>query len=189
MDGKYKAATIEDVGDQGLVVAKIAHFGNYDRENDRVFKGAFATPFSNLASSPVPVFPKHMTLDPLQWCGQVVKGWEDNEGAFVENQLYLDEPGGERIFKRLKARTLRDWSYWGTGAQGKKNSRGGDDVTHFDAIRETSPAMIGMNPLTGTIKVAGVTDPASDSESSPGASREDQTVTSADRARIRIALL
>jgi len=166
---KYKSfpARFKALGDEseasGQFEALVAVFNNIDYYGDRILPGAFAKSLARWEESgdPIPVVFSHQwdNLDAL--IGEVLEAKETDEGLYVKAQLDMEEEFAARVWKKMKRRTLKEFSFAFDELASKVVDRGGDsspryinDLMELD-LHEVGPCLKGVNPDTQLITVKG----------------------------------
>lgn len=149
----------QDLAD-GEFVALVSAFGNVDRYGDVVMPGAFSKSLQEFAESgdPIPVIWSHRWDDPDAYMGEVVAAEETEQGLRVKCRVDLDHHGTERIFRQLKARRIKQFSFAfdirDGGAQWamRKDAATGAEYEVFELrdldLIEVGPCLRGVNPET-----------------------------------------
>ncbi len=141
-------------GPSGMFSARVAAFGNVDRNGDRLIEGAFKRTILDWIAkkSPIPVVWSHNHNDPDAFIGHInpVDLKETAEGLEVVGQMDVENPKARRIFDLLKSGRIKEWSF----AYIVKKERVGQDkareLVDVDLL-EVGPTLIGANPSTSTI--------------------------------------
>jgi len=159
-------------GDQGVVRAVFALFGNVDETRDILHPGAFAKTFFERGRK-VRVLDAHKTDSIMRVLGKPLSlrevGREElptelkaqypavTGGAEAEIQFLMDTPEGKGAFIRLKEHAIDEWSF-GYDPLDTDNSRvikDGEEVTVRNLrtvkLYEISPVLWGANPATTTL--------------------------------------
>jgi HK97 family phage prohead protease len=140
-------------GDEGVVTAVVAVFGNVDLQGDRVVKSAFSKSLQRWAASGdrLPCVWSHEWLDPESHIGYVTSAKETDEGLEVVAKLDIESnPRAAQIFKLLKERRLTEWSFSYDVVRERRAEDGANELLELDLI-EVGPALKGANPETRTI--------------------------------------
>ena len=137
-------------GQQGEFSALASVFGNVDLVGDRMVKGAFAKTLERWRESgdPIPVVLSHQWDDPMAYVGKADPRAviETDDGLLVQGRLNTDTDIGRQVYKLMKDRLLKGWSFGYTvpdGGQRQKN--GANEITEVDLI-EVGPTLKGANP-------------------------------------------
>lgn len=151
-------------GDVGTVEAVVAVFNNLDFQGDRVMPGAFTNTLARWKESgdPIPVIWSHQWaeidahvggVDPTQALelqpgdSKLPERIRDLGGLFVTMALDLTEDGGRKVFKLLKGRRIRQFSWGFDILEEAKGKDGSNEITEVD-LHEVGPTLLGANPLT-----------------------------------------
>ncbi|MET9604503.1 HK97 family phage prohead protease [Streptomyces sp. NPDC006512] len=144
----------EQNGDTGTVTALVSVFGNEDSVGDVVLPGAFQKSLDDWQGSgnSMPVLWSHRMDDPNMVIGHVTKAEETAEGLQVTAQLDLDSPNGAQVYKLLKGRRIKNWSFAYDVKSGGFAERDGRKVYELRELKlhEVSPCIIGANQETRT---------------------------------------
>lgn len=154
---QIKAAGSDDGADEGVFEAIVAAY-NVDSVNDRIMPGAFKKSLDswNASGDPIPVLWAHKSDDPDYHIGQVLEAEERPEGLWVKARLDLDEPKSKKIFKLLKGRRIRSFSFSYdivSAKPGKKDDGGDVQELHELHIHEIGPCLIPANRETALLGV------------------------------------
>lgn len=159
---QLKAAGQEAGSDlaQGEFKALVSVFNNVDSYGDVVMPGAFAHTIKKAESTgdPIPVIWSHQWEDPWAHLGQVVKAEETDEGLLITGQIDTSTDMGEHIFKLLKARRVRQFSFAfdirpdGAGWGERTDPETGAKYEVFELrdldLHEVGPCLVGVNRET-----------------------------------------
>lgn len=148
--------------EQGIVEAYVSVFGNVDHGGDRVLLGAFDGSLKRWDASEdvIPVIFTHKWDDIDAHVGEVLEAKEvppgdpslpeqirEFGGLYVKKQYDLTEEGGRKVFKRLRKRAIKEFSFAYDTIKEKRATDGANDLIELDLI-EVGPTLKGMNPLT-----------------------------------------
>lgn len=154
-----KAAGPEDGLEEGVVEAIVATY-DVDSVGDQIIPGAFADTLAEWKASgdPLPFLWSHQSNDPNAHIGVVEEAEErPGVGLWVKARIDMDEPGPRRIYKLLKGRRVRQYSfaYDETDARppGEKALSGARKELHKLKVYEVGPTPIGCNQNTATLDV------------------------------------
>lgn len=154
---KHKSCTAQFKAldeDQGTFEAIVSVFGNVDHIGDRVVKGAFSKSLDqwNKSGDPIPVIWSHMWANPSAHIGKTISAVETEDGLLVKGQLDLDHPFAAKVYKLLKERRVKEFSFAYDVPEGgeKKADDGANDLLELELI-EVGPTLKGMNPATQLI--------------------------------------
>ncbi|MFJ9440339.1 HK97 family phage prohead protease [Kitasatospora sp. NPDC101235] len=147
----------EQEGSQGRVTALVSVFGNEDSVGDVVMPGAFTKTLADWASTgdTIPVLWSHRMDDPNMVVGHVVKAMETTEGLQIEAQLDLDSANGAQVYRLLKGRRIKNWSFAydiEAGGYGEMDGRPVYELRQLK-LHEVSPCIVGANQETRTDEV------------------------------------
>lgn len=146
---------------QGTFEALVAVFGNVDRGGDRILPGAFAATLETWKASgdPIPVIFSHQWENLDAHIGRVLEASEAADGLYVKAQLDLDEPFAAKVWRKMKARTLKEFSFAydivesvSVGRSEAAAPNHYQDLVALDLL-EVGPCLVGMNPETQLITV------------------------------------
>ena len=155
--GRVKAAGEEDGAEEGVFEAIVSAFGNVDSYGDRVVKGAFADTLAEWKASgdPIPVLWSHLSHDPDYHIGEVLEAAETDEGLWVKARLDLDEPKSRKIYRLLKGRRVKQFSFAYDVMDGASVKSDGEDVYELRKLKlyEVGPTLIGVNQETQLLAV------------------------------------
>lgn len=141
---------------QGTFEAIVAVFGNIDRANEMVVKGAFTQSLENWQAKgrPIPVVFNHEWDNLDAHIGEVLEAREVEKGLWIKAQLEMDEPYAQRVYKKMSKGTLAEFSFaydvikselWDRG-EGQE-PRNVTKLTQLELL-EAGPTLVGMNPDT-----------------------------------------
>ncbi|MDP9145043.1 MAG: HK97 family phage prohead protease, partial [Actinomycetota bacterium] len=152
-----KAAGAEDGADEGVFEAIVAAY-NIDSVNDRIVPGAFKKSLDEWKASgdPIPVLWSHKSDDPDYHIGFVEDAEERPEGLWVKARIDMDEPKSRKIFKLMKGRRIRSFSFSYdivSAKPGKKDDGGDVQDLHELHIHEIGPCLIPANRETNLLGV------------------------------------
>lgn len=157
-----------DGADDGIFEAIVAVFGNVDHIGDRVHEGAFTDTLKAWKASgdPIPVIFSHKWDDLDAHLGEVLEAKElspgakelpaelaDNGGLWVRGKMDLgaDEPFARRLWKRMKRRLVKEFSFSYSVPEGGEHMKDGvNELTKLDLI-EVGPTLAGMNGSTALL--------------------------------------
>jgi HK97 family phage prohead protease len=140
---------------EGRFEAIVSVFSNVDAMGDKVMPGAFAKSLARWRESgPIPVAWQHdMTMPDI---GIVEDARETDRGLWVRAKLDIDEPLPAQIFKRLRRRSLKEFSFAYEVVREHMNDDGINEL-HEVHLLEVSPVWRGANPATELLAVKGAT--------------------------------
>jgi HK97 family phage prohead protease len=155
-------------GAEGTFEAIVAVFNNVDHVGDRILPGAFTDTLADWQASgdPIPVIFSHRWDDLDAHIGAVDEARELPPGAdglpaelaglgglYVKGTLDLDEEFAARVWRKLKRRTLREFSFAYDVIDGRTAEVDGEPV--FDLVKldlfEVGPTLKGANPATALL--------------------------------------
>lgn len=145
----------------GQFEAIVAVFNNVDRAGDMIIPGAFrrTLAFWEQKGRPIPVIFAHEWDNLDAHIGQVMEAKEVEEGLYVKAQLDMDEPFASRVWKKMRAGTLAEFSFAYDVVDAKLVDNGEkaepryvNELRDLD-LMEVGPCLVGMNPETELIAV------------------------------------
>lgn len=147
--GMVKSAGPDDGLGDGEFLAYVSVFGNVDVVGDRVVRGAFADDLDAWAKSgdPIPVVWSHDWSDPFSHIGEVRQASENDRGLLVRATLDLDNAKAAQVFRLLKGRRVKQFSFAYDVLDEQLGEDGVTDLTKLH-IHEVGPTLIGANPDT-----------------------------------------
>lgn len=152
----------------GTFEAIVAVFGNVDHIGDRIHEGAFTESLKSWKASgdPIPVIFSHRWDDLDAHLGEVLDAKElspgdaalpdelsDNGGLWVRAKMDLgdDEPFARRLWKRMKRRLVKEFSFAYDVPEGGEHEKDGvTELTKLNLI-EVGPTLAGMNGSTALL--------------------------------------
>ncbi len=154
---------------EGSFEGVVAVFNNIDLVGDRILPGAFAKSLSRWATSgdPIPVLWSHQWDNLDAHVGSVLEAAElypgderlpdelkDLGGLWVKARMDLDEDFPTRLWKRMKSRRIKEFSFAYDVMPGgeRRAGDGANDLTELDLI-EVGPCLKGVNTATSLIDV------------------------------------
>jgi Escherichia/Staphylococcus phage prohead protease len=148
---QFKA--LEDEG-EGVFEAIVSVFNNVDLIGDRVMPGAFTKSLDQWRSSgnPIPVIFSHQWENLDAHVGIVTAAEERPEGLYVKAQLDMEEDYAAKLWKRMKQRRIKEFSFAFDPIKEKRAPDGANDLIELDLI-EVGPTLKGMNTETQLIGV------------------------------------
>lgn len=168
---------------EGRFTALVSVFGNVDSYGEVVMPGAFKESLERWKASGdhIPVMWAHDWDDPFSHIGMVTDAYETDTGLMVDAQLDMSNPTAVQVFKLLKDRRVREFSYAGDESDFTVVDTPSGPVVQVGRIDliEVSACLKGANPAT----VLGATksDPArseadtAEEETPPGDDTGDET--------------
>ncbi len=144
-------------GAEGEFVALASVFNNVDLVGDRMMPGAFSKTLADWRASgdPIPVVLSHQWDDPMAYVGKADPNdvTETDEGLVVRGQLDTNTAVGAQVYKLMKDRLLKAWSFGYTVPSGGEEFKdGANNVTQVDLI-EVGPTLKGANPEARSLAV------------------------------------
>lgn len=142
---------------EGTFEAIVAVFNNVDRIGDKILPGAFKESLSEWEAKgrPIPVIFSHQWDNLDAHIGQVMAAKEVEEGLYVKGQLDMDESFASRVWKKMQAGTLAEFSFAYEiidAAQVKSDGDYIQELRKLDLL-EVGPCLVGMNPDTQLLGV------------------------------------
>ena len=142
---------------EGTFEAIVAVFGNVDRIGDKIIPGAFKDTLAvwKAKDRPIPVIFSHQWENLDAHIGQVLEAKEVDEGLYVKGALDIDESYAARVWKKMKAGTLAEFSFAYDvvdSAQVKSDGEYVNELRKLD-LMEVGPCLVGMNPETQLLGV------------------------------------
>lgn len=190
-------------GDAGEFTALASVFGNVDLVGDRMMPGAFTKTLERWAASgdPIPVVLSHQWDDPMAHIGAAMPSdvEQTKDGLIVKGRLDIDDnPIAKQVFKLMKERRLKGWSFGYTVPAGgeKVGEDGANNVSEVDLI-EVGPTLKGANPQAQLQAVKSAAQDSTPPEIEDGSNEEpseaksrpqDARVNQVAQARIEAAL-
>lgn len=156
--GIYEVAEFKALdGATGQFEAIVSVFGNVDAIGDRVVEGAFEGSLAEWrkAGDPIPIIWSHNWGDPYAHIGaadpeqvEELKG----RGLRVAGKLDLDNPVAAQVFRLLKARRVKEFSFGYEVRREMRAKDGANELLELGII-EVGPTLKGMNPSTELLEV------------------------------------
>jgi HK97 family phage prohead protease len=165
---QIKAAGEQDGTEDGVFEAIVATY-DVDSVGDKIIPGAFADTLAEWKASghPIPVLWSHMSHDPDYHIGFVEEAEEREDGLWVRARIDLDEPKAKKVYKLLKGKRVRQFSFAYDVQEGGWIESKDDDGTsegYFELrklkLYEVGPTLIGANQSTELLTVKNPTAPA-----------------------------
>jgi uncharacterized protein len=152
---RTKTRPLTDVktdGGEGVFEAIVAVFGNVDSQGDRILPGAFKSSLARWEASgdPLPVIFNH-EWDRLD-IGVVEAAEERAKGLWVRAKLDIDEEFPAQIYKRLRRRSLREFSFAFSVIDERRTKDGVNELLELE-LYEVGPTLKGANPETELLTV------------------------------------
>jgi len=166
--GTVKALTGENA-DHGSFEAWVAVFGNVDFHGERILASSLDESLARwkAGTDPIPVIFSHRWDDLDAHVGEVdpanINAVPPGDprlpveirnlgGLHVVGQLYMDEDTPSRLWRRLRGRTIREFSWAFDVLEEQIGQDGRNEVVSADLI-EVGPTLKGANPLTSLVDV------------------------------------
>lgn len=142
---------------KGIFEAIVAVFGNVDRAGDKILPGAFQDTLADWEAKgrPIPVIFSHQWENLDAHIGEVIEAKEVEEGLYIKGQLDMEEDFASRVWKKMKAGTLAEFSFAYDvvdAAQVKEDGNWIQELRKLDLL-EVGPCLVGMNPDTQLLGV------------------------------------
>jgi hypothetical protein len=142
---------------KGIFEAIVAVFGNVDRAGDKILPGAFQDTLADWEAKgrPIPVIFSHQWENLDAHIGEVIEAKEVEEGLYIKGQLDMEEDFASRVWKKMKAGTLAEFSFAYDvvdAAQVKEDGNWIQELRKLDLL-EVGPCLVGMNPETQLLGV------------------------------------
>lgn len=146
----------DSAGDKGQFEALVSVFGNVDVVGDRVMPGAFAKSLAKWQErgDPIPIIWSHDWGNPQAHIGAADPHdvEETKDGLKVKGRLDMDNPFAAQVFRLLKERRVREFSF-GYRIDNEKTAKdGANELLDLDLI-EAGPTLKGANPETELLSV------------------------------------
>lgn len=152
---EFKALPDED-GEKGRFEALVSVFGNVDLQGDRVAPGAFTNTLDEwkATGAPIPIIWSHDWGNPNAHIGSASPDQvtETDNGLKVGGSIDLDNPFAAQVYRLLKERRVKEFSFGYTVRQEKKAEDGANDLLELGLI-EVGPTLKGANPSTELLAV------------------------------------
>lgn len=153
---EFKALPAEDEK-RGRFEALVSVFGNVDVQGDRVMEGAFQKSIEGwrATGAPIPVIWSHAWGDPNAHIGSadpadVVE--VPGQGLKVAGSIDLDNPFAAQVYRLLKERRVRQFSFGYEVKREKVAKDGANELLELGLI-EVGPTLKGANPSTELLAV------------------------------------
>ena len=150
----FKSVTDEP---EGTFEAIVAVFNNVDRVGDKILPGAFKDSLAEWEKKgrPIPVIFSHQWDNLDAHIGQVLEAKEVPDGLFVKGQLEMDEPFAARVWKKMLAGTLAEFSFAYDIVEAAQVKVDGEWIQELRklSLLEVGPCLVGMNPDTQLLGV------------------------------------
>jgi hypothetical protein len=161
--GRNRLASFKALDDaKGIFEAIVAVFNNVDRIGDKILPGAFKDTLANWETKgrPIPVIFSHQWENLDAHIGHVLEAKETDEGLYVKGQLDMDEDFAARVWKKMKAGTLAEFSFAYDEVDAGPAKVDGEHIHELRKLdlMEVGPCLVGMNPETQLLGVKNLTD-------------------------------
>ncbi|GAA1961914.1 HK97 family phage prohead protease [Amycolatopsis minnesotensis] len=195
---RIKAAGEQDGTEDGVFEAIVAAY-NVDSVGDKILPGAFADTLDEWKSSgnPIPVLWSHMSHDPEYHIGYVEDAEEREEGLWVRARIDLDEPKAGKVYRLLKGRRVRQFSFAYDVQEGgwiEEKDGDGEGEGYYELrklkLYEVGPTLIGANQDTEllTVKTPADADPPPRTEPAAPSAKAGRTLSAKNETALRDAL-
>ena len=147
---------------QGIFEAIVAVFNNVDHGGDKIIPGAFKGSLQRWAQKnrPIPVIFSHEWENLDAHIGEVLEAKEVADGLYIKAQLEMDEPFAARVWKKMRKRTLAEFSFAYDELDARIVDQGDEKQTrrfvnelHELELYEVGPCLVGMNRDTQLLDV------------------------------------
>lgn len=183
-------ATDEAEG-EGIVRGVASVFGNIDSYGDVMIKGAFAESLAEYkdAGDSVPFMWSHESSDPFAYVGELTETEETDEGLEFEAKFDMDNPTAAQVYRLLKGRRLREFSFGFLPRETEQTERDGEPVREVKSVEllEVSVVHVGANRATRVVEVRSHPEGKADDEGEGELEGEEPEGTAAIIAAIRSA--
>ena len=146
----YELAEFKALPDEeaGTFEAIVSVFGNVDYQGDRVVEGAFTNSIAEwkASGSPIPVIWSHQWGDPNAHIGSVDPSQVEEipgKGLKVAGQIDLDDAFAAKVYRLLKERRVKEFSFAYDVVKEKKNKDDGANDLLELKIFEVGPTLKG----------------------------------------------
>lgn len=152
---EFKALPDVD-GQKGRFEALVSVFGNVDLQGDRVMPGAFTATLDEwkATGAPIPIIWSHDWGNPNAHIGSATPDQvtETEQGLKVGGSIDLDNPFAAQVYRLLKERRVKEFSFGYNVRKEKKADDGANDLLDLGLI-EVGPTLKGANPSTELLAV------------------------------------
>lgn len=156
-DVAVKAVGKDDGLEDGQFEAIVSVFNTIDSYGDVVVPGAFTEDLEQWAASgdPLPVIWAHDWMDPFSHVGYSISATEDARGLKVKGQLDLDNPKALQVYRLLKGRRIKQFSFAFDVLEAGFGTRDDQEVYELRKLKvyEVGPCLIGVNQDTELLAV------------------------------------
>lgn len=153
----FRVKSAEDDGEVGTVEAIVSVFGNIDAYGDVMMPGSFKATLAEHkdAGDVLPFMWSHESSDPFAYIGELAEAGETDEGLRIKALFDLDNPTAVQVYKLLKGRRLREFSFGFIPRKTKAGEVDGVEVreVHDVELLEVSVVHVGANRATRVIDV------------------------------------
>lgn len=155
-----KAAGENEGTEDGVFEAIVAAY-NLDSVGDKIRPGAFEKTLAEWAESgdPIPVYWSHRMDDPDYNIGSVLEAKETDDGLWVRGQLDLESPKSAQVYRLLKGRRVKQFSFAYDVLDGGpvEKTEDGNSESYYELrelkLYELGPTPIGANQETELLGV------------------------------------
>lgn len=155
--------TKSSTGNYGIIKGYASTFGNVDRGNDIVMKGAFVKSIDDYRkrNKMIPMCYQHSMMHPIGGFSPS-KMYEDDKGLYVEGEINLSTEKGTEAYALAKQGVLTDMSIGFTCSDKDYETSSKNDAGMIRKIKEVqlweiSMVVVPMNPLANITDVKGAT--------------------------------
>jgi HK97 family phage prohead protease len=181
--------------DEGRFEALVSVFGNVDKQGDRVVEGAFSKSLAEWKAngSPIPIIWSHSWADPNAHIGSAdpAEVTETSAGLKVAGRIDLDNPFAAQVFRLLKERRVKEFSFGYEVRKEKRAKDGANELIDLGLI-EVGPTLKGANPSTELLAVKSELEAAAALPSDPSDEefevKAGRRISRATESEIRAAL-
>ena len=195
----YELAEFKSLEDEaGGFEALVSVFGNVDYQGDRVMEGAFTNSIDNwkASGSPIPVIWSHQWGDPNAHIGSVDPSHIEEipgKGLKVAGTLDLDDAFAAKVYRLLKTRRVKEFSFAYDVVKEKKNpDDGANELLELNII-EVGPTLKGANPSTellgvkAELEVAAVQSAYDEEHAKAGRAKAGRAISTKNESLLRTA--
>lgn len=153
----FKALDDPQGEDNGKFEALVSVFGNVDKQGDRVVKGAFDKTLAEWKANgaPIPIIWSHNWGDPNAHIGSADPNdvVETDQGLKVSGKIDLDNPFAAQVYRLLKERRVKEFSFGYEVRKEKKSTKDGANELLDLGLIEVGPTLKGANSSTELLAV------------------------------------
>lgn len=190
----YDIETFKSLGDPetGRFEAIVSVFGNVDFQGDRVVEGAFTNSIDEwkASGSPIPVIWSHQWGNPDAHIGSVDPSDIEEipgKGLKVVGDLDTEEPFARRVYKLLKSRRVKEFSFAYDVVRETKAEDGANELLELRII-EVGPTLRGANPDTELLGVKAELEEAATKISPDAGEKAGRVLSKANESLLRVAM-